>query len=371
VHSAIKVCLVAGARPNFMKVAPLIRELRAHPDRFEYCLVHTGQHYDHEMSGVFFAELDIPAPDFELGAGGGSHATQTAKIMVEFERVCEEYEPDIVIVVGDVNSTLAAALVAKKLHIAVAHVEAGLRSGDTGMPEEINRMATDAISDYFFVTEESGLRHLEREGKDPARVHFVGHVMIDNLFHQLEKLKCMDVARLSTTSIKSWAREYGVLTLHRPGNVDDPRVLAPMIRAIAEVARDLPIVFPVHPRTREQLRKHGIALSDNFIVTGPLGYLDFLNLWKDARVVLTDSGGVQEETTAVGVPCLTLRDSTERPVTVSEGSNTLVGSDPGRIISAVQRALAGQSRTTGRPRYWDGRASQRIVSTLARQMSAP
>jgi UDP-N-acetylglucosamine 2-epimerase (non-hydrolysing) len=369
VASALKVCLVAGARPNFMKVAPLIRELRAHPERFAYCLVHTGQHYDHDMSGVFFEELEIPPPDFNLGAGGGSHAAQTAKIMVEFERVCAAYAPDVVIVVGDVNSTLAAALVAKKLRIAVAHVEAGLRSGDTDMPEEINRMATDAISDYFFVTEESGMRNLEREGKDPARVHFVGHVMIDNLFHQLEKLKRTDARRLSTAAIKNWAGEYGVLTLHRPANVDDPLVLAPMIEAITEIARDLPIVFPVHPRTREQIKKHGIVLTDNFVVTGPLSYLDFLNLWKDARLVLTDSGGVQEETTAVGVPCITLRDTTERPVTVSEGSNTLVGSDPQRIISAARRALAGQQKAATRPRYWDGMASQRIVSTLGRQMA--
>jgi len=361
---------VAGARPNFMKVAPLIRELRLHPDRFSYCLVHTGQHYDHEMSGVFFDELEIPPPDYNLGAGGGSHAAQTARIMIEFERVCEDYAPDLVVVVGDVNSTLAAALVAKKLCIAVAHVEAGLRSGDMSMPEEINRIATDAISDYFFVTEESGLRNLEREGKDAARIHFVGHVMIDNLFHQLEKLKRIDTSRLSSSAIRSRTPDYGVLTLHRPANVDDPRVLGPMLGAIAEVARDLPIVFPVHPRTREQIRKHGFELSGDLMLTGPLGYLDFLNLWTGARLVMTDSGGVQEETTAVGVPCLTLRDSTERPITLSQGSNTLVGSDPERIIGAARRALAGEPRASARPELWDGLAARRIVSTLADEMGA-
>ena len=367
---AIKICLVAGARPNFMKVAPLIRELRARRDLFEYCLVHTGQHYDHEMSGVFLEELEIPAPDFNLGAGGGSHATQTAKVMVEFERVCESYRPDLVIVVGDVNSTLAAALVAKKLQIQVAHVEAGLRSGDMAMPEEINRIATDAISDFFFVTEESGVQHLKREGKDAARVHMVGHVMIDNLFYQIEKLKRTGPGALSSSSIKSAVREYGVLTLHRPSNVDDPAVLAQIMRAISEVSRDLPIVFPVHPRTRDQLKKHGIALDENILVTGPMGYLDFLNLWKDARLVLTDSGGIQEETTAVGVPCITLRDSTERPVTVTEGSNVLVGTDPERIVAEVKRVMAGEQKLASRPLYWDGMAAQRIVSTIALELSA-
>jgi len=368
VHSALKICLVAGARPNFMKVAPLIRELRTHVDDFAYRLVHTGQHYDHEMSGVFFEELEIPPPDFNLNAGGGSHATQTAKIMIEFERVCEEYQPDLVIVVGDVNSTLAAALVAKKLHIAVAHVEAGLRSGDSRMPEEINRLATDAISDYFFVTEESARQNLQAEGKDPSKVHFVGHVMIDNLFYQLEKLKRVDTTRLSTASIKSRGHEYGVLTLHRPANVDDPAVLRRLMGAIGEIARDLPIVFPVHPRTRDQIKKQDIAMSHNLIVTGPLGYLDFLHLWKDARLVLTDSGGVQEETTAIGVPCITLRESTERPVTLTEGSNTLAGSDPDRILAAASRALAGAPRHPGRPRFWDGKAANRIVATLQHEL---
>lgn len=368
--SVLKICLVAGARPNFMKVAPLIRELRRHPERFEYRLVHTGQHYDYDMSGVFFEELEIPPPDFYLGAGGGSHAAQTAKIMVEFEGVCDAWKPDLVLVVGDVNSTLAAALVAKKLKITVAHVEAGLRSGDREMPEEINRIATDSISDYFFVTEPSGLENLQREGQDLARVHFVGHVMIDNLFHQVEKLKGVEQATLSSAAIKNGRSQYGVLTLHRPSNVDNPEVLAGIIGAVSKIAREVPIVFPVHPRTRDQLERHGIALGDEIVTTGPMGYLDFLNLWKDARFVLTDSGGVQEETTALGVPCVTLRDSTERPVTVSEGSNVLVGSDAGRIIDAVGGILAGKGKSAGRPQFWDGMAAQRIVSVLAQERAA-
>ena len=369
IHNPPLLYLVAGARPNFMKIAPIVRALQA-SRALAFKIIHTGQHYDREMNEVFFEELGIPQPDLFMAAGGGSHAAQTAKIMVEFEGVCTSWQPDLVLVVGDVNSTLAAALVAKKLKIAVAHVEAGLRSGDREMPEEINRIATDAISDYFFVTEPSGMENLQREGQDPARVHFVGHVMIDNLFHQVEKLKGVEPATLSSAAIKNGGGEYGVLTLHRPSNVDNPEVLAGIIGAVSKIARDVPIVFPMHPRTRDQMEKHGIPLGDDIVTTGPMGYLDFLNLWKDARFVLTDSGGVQEETTALGVPCITLRDSTERPVTVSEGTNVLVGADAGRIIDAVGGILAGKGKSAGRPQFWDGMAAQRIVSVLAQERAA-
>ncbi|HJU99835.1 MAG TPA: UDP-N-acetylglucosamine 2-epimerase (non-hydrolyzing) [Burkholderiaceae bacterium] len=363
--------LVAGARPNFMKIAPIVRALRAHP-RLRFKIIHTGQHYDHEMNQVFFDELGIPAPDLFMGAGGGSHAEQTARIMLAFEQLCQQTPPDAVLVVGDVNSTLACSIVAKKLHIPVAHVEAGLRSGDRRMPEEINRLVTDSISDWFFVTEPSAVEHLRREGKAEAAIHHVGHVMADNVLYQAERLAHTDCTAFDTDGWKrahsGAGRRYGVVTLHRPSNVDDLAMLARIGGALRTLARRLPLVFPVHPRTRAQLATSGIDLGPHVTVVGPQGYMAFLNLWKDAALVLTDSGGLQEETTALGVPCLTLRDNTERPITVEQGSNVLAGTDPVRILAEAERVLSGHGKRGRRPHLWDGQAARRIVAVLDAQL---
>ena len=359
------LCLVAGTRPNFMKIAPLVRELARRSGDWRYSLVHTGQHFDREMNDVFFEDLEIPAPDVTLDFGGATHARQTASVMTSFEEVCRQRRPDMVVVVGDVNSTLACAIVAKKERIALAHIEAGLRSGDMAMPEEVNRRVVDAISDVFYVTEKSGVENLRREGKPEAAIHFVGHVMIDNLMHQLEKLGRIDVATLSSNQMKRKKGEYAVVTLHRPSNVDDRDTFRRLAGALETVAAELPLVFPVHPRTRHNMERFGVRFSERVLTTRPLGYLDFLNLWKDARVVLTDSGGIQEETTALGVPCLTLRENTERPITVEEGTNELVGTDPESIVGAARRVLGGGGKRGRRPELWDGRAAERIVAHLA------
>ncbi|MCL4745849.1 MAG: UDP-N-acetylglucosamine 2-epimerase (non-hydrolyzing) [Burkholderiaceae bacterium] len=358
--------LVAGARPNFMKIAPIVRALQARAERFDFRIVHTGQHYDREMSDVFFEELGIPPPDFHLDAGGGSHAQQTAKIMLAYEGIACDDSPACVVVVGDVNSTLACSIVAKKLHLKVAHVEAGLRSGDMTMPEEVNRLVTDAISDWFFVTEAAGVENLLREGKAPRQVFFVGHVMVDNLFYQHDRLGRADRAAFQSEALKARLERYGVVTLHRPSNVDDPEALRAIIGALARVSRDLPLVFPVHPRTRANLQAAGVEIPDSIALTPPLSYMDFLNLWKDAAVVMTDSGGLQEETTALGVACLTMRENTERPVTVEQGTNVLVGTDPERIVAEAVKAIGGHGKAGRRPELWDGRAAERIVDELAR-----
>jgi len=361
----MKIHLIAGARPNFMKIAPIIREMQKHPDTFSYQLVHTGQHYDNSMSDVFFEELEIPKPDFHLNVGSGSHAEQTARIMTAYEPVCESEKPDLVMVVGDVNSTLACAIVAKKLNTKVAHVEAGLRSGDMTMPEEINRIVTDSITDFYFVTEKSGVDNLIAEGKPEQNIFFVGHVMIDNLFHQVEKLKTADKESLKlSTELKERYPEYGVVTLHRPSNVDDRSVLSELIQALNEIGRKIPLIFPLHPRTRKNVEAFGITLSENVITTEALPYKQFLNLFKDAKVVLTDSGGIQEETTALGVPCLTLRENTERPVTVTEGTNVLVGTSGERIIGEFNKRLSGEWKSNAGPKLWDGKASERICASL-------
>lgn len=360
--------LVAGARPNFMKIAPIVRALEAHGG-LDYQIIHTGQHYDREMNEVFFEELGIPAPDVFMGAGGGSHAQQTAKIMTAFEELCLDQRPDAVLVVGDVNSTLACTIVAKKLHIPVAHVEAGLRSGDMNMPEEINRIVTDSIADWFFVTEPSGIEHLRREGKPESAIHYVGHVMVDNLLYQAAKLAQIG-GEFETSAFKRLNPRYGVVTLHRPSNVDDPDTFARIGGALREIAQDLPLLFPVHPRTRGSLEKFGIDLGPNVTLVGPQPYMAFLHAWKDAAVVLTDSGGLQEETTALGVPCITLRENTERPITVEEGTNVLVGTDPAKIVAEARKVLAGEGKQGRRPHLWDGRAAERIVAILARELGA-
>lgn len=358
--------LVAGARPNFMKIAPIVRALQAHGG-LDYKIIHTGQHYDREMNDVFFEELGIPAPDVFMGAGGGSHAQQTAKIMTAFEELCQEKKPDAVLVVGDVNSTLACSIVAKKLHIPVAHVEAGLRSGDMSMPEEINRLVTDSISDWFFVTEPSGAEHLRREGKAEGAIHYVGHVMVDNVLYQADKL-VQSAAEFETSAFKRQNSRYGVITLHRPSNVDDAAMMARIGGALKEIAEELPLLFPVHPRTRGNLEKFGIDLGPNIALVGPQAYMAFLNVWKDAAVVLTDSGGLQEETTALGVPCITIRENTERPITVEEGTNVLVGTDPQRIVAEARKVLRGEGKQGRRLHLWDGKAAERIVAILAHEL---
>ncbi|MDP2171347.1 MAG: UDP-N-acetylglucosamine 2-epimerase (non-hydrolyzing) [Rhodocyclaceae bacterium] len=360
------IYLVAGARPNFMKIAPIVRALQAHGG-LDYKIIHTGQHYDREMNDVFFEELGIPQPDVFMGAGGGSHAQQTAKIMMAFEELCQANKPDAVLVVGDVNSTLACAIVAKKMNVPVAHVEAGLRSGDMTMPEEINRLVTDSIADWFFVTEPSGVEHLRREGKHDSTIHHVGHVMVDNVLYQADKLP-QSTVEFETSSFKRQHPRYGVITLHRPSNVDSAEMMARIGGALKEIATDLPLLFPVHPRTRANLEIFGIDLGTNITLIGPQAYMAFLNVWKDAAVVLTDSGGLQEETTALGVPCITIRENTERPITVEEGTNVLVGTDPQRIVTEARKAMRGEGKQGRRPHLWDGKAAERIVAILAREL---
>jgi UDP-N-acetylglucosamine 2-epimerase (non-hydrolysing) len=361
-----RVVAVAGARPNFMKVAPLLRAFAA-SGRFDCFLVHTGQHYDESMSESFFRELGIARPDVNLGVGSGSHAAMTAEVLRLVEPILIEQKPDALVVVGDVNSTLAAALAASKLGVRIAHVEAGLRSGDRSMPEEINRVLTDAISDWLFVTEPAGRENLLREGVAPARVHLVGNVMIDTLLANLGRARAQGtLARLGLR-----AAEYVALTLHRPANVDDPRRLARLFAVFEELHGELPVVFPVHPRTRAAIESKLGGRAPRLLATEPLGYLDFLALMADARFVLTDSGGVQEETTALGVPCLTLRDNTERPITVSEGTNTLAGTDPSAIRAEVRKLLAGEGKRGRVPQLWDGRAAERIAGILASELERP
>lgn len=360
------IYLVAGARPNFMKIAPLVRALAQQSQHFKCRIIHTGQHFDRAMSDVFFEELGIPQPDHLLECGGGTHAEQTAKIMIGFEKICQHERPDCVVVVGDVNSTLACSIVAKKLHLPLAHIEAGLRSGDRAMPEEINRLVTDSISDWFFCTEPAAVENLLNEGKAMERIFHVGQVMVDNLLYQCDLLESNDKTGFESNAIKKSLKRYGIVTLHRPSNVDDKSVFTDIVNALKNISKRLPLVFPVHPRTRKSMEQFGLDLGDKVILTRPLSYMDFLNLWKDATMVLTDSGGLQEETTALGIPCLTLRSNTERPITSDEGTNTLVGSDPERIIEEAEKILSGRGKTGRRPDLWDGRASQRIGDTLVK-----
>jgi len=364
-----KILFVAGARPNFMKIAPVLRELEhSHGNSVVPILVHTGQHYDEAMSGVFFKSLGIRQPEYNLGVGSESHANQTSKIMVGFEDVCLKVKPDMVVVFGDVNSTIAAALVAKKMCIPLCHVEAGLRSGDRTMPEEINRLATDSITDLFFVTEESGLSNLMREGQNPDHVHFVGHVMIDNLFYQLAKLNDAQMPSELIALKTKKSPDYACMTLHRPSNVDSMPVLQNIVIALEKISKQIPIIFPCHPRTQKNLKRFGLfeRLSSCVSILDPLGYNEFLYLWKDAKFVLTDSGGLQEESTALRIPCLTLRDNTERPITAKIGSNTLVGHDYEKLLFCVEQILNKTYKRGEIPRLWDGRASVRICEIITR-----
>lgn len=358
----IRLLHVAGARPNFIKIASILNAC-ARTAEIESVLVHTGQHYSGNMSGDFFDELSIPKPDINLEVGSASHAQQTGEIMKRFEPVLLQHKPDAVLVVGDVNSTVACALVAVKLGIKAIHVEAGLRSFDRTMPEEINRVLTDSISDYLFVTESSGVDNLKREGIEESRVFFVGNVMIDTLErHRVksDQSKILDDLKLA-------GGKYGVVTLHRPSNVDDHKAFRRIINALIEIQKDIKIVFPIHPRTSNNLKSSGLDeilnKLPNIVIVKPLGYFDFLKLMSHSTVMITDSGGIQEETTILGIPCITVRENTERPVTVTEGTNRLVGTDTETIITGYRESLNG-SRKGNRPKFWDGKASERVVQIL-------
>jgi UDP-N-acetylglucosamine 2-epimerase (non-hydrolysing) len=351
---------VVGARPNFMKVAPVHAALASRPN-VRQSIVHTGQHYDENMSGVFFRELGIPVPDANLEVGSGSHAQQTAQVMVRFETAAGELKPDVVMVYGDVNSTAAAALVCAKLLIPLAHVEAGLRSFDRTMPEEVNRIVTDRLADLLFTPSSDGDENLAREGVPADRIHLVGNVMIDTLVRLLPDA----AARLDQEPLRRWAEgPYVLVTLHRPSNVDDPASLTEIIRALERTAAEVTVIFPIHPRTRERMRESGIAVSPRIVLIEPLSYIDFLALQTRARLVVTDSGGVQEETTFLRVPCLTLRENSERPVTVILGTNMLIGRDYARLAREAERILRGDWKRGEIPPLWDGRASERIADVM-------
>lgn len=360
----MKLIHVVGARPNFMKVAPVHRalcDLAASGVDIVQTVVHTGQHYDRNMSEVFFEQLGLPEPDVNLGVGSGTHAQQTAQVMVKFEELVSAEQPDWVVVYGDVNSTAAAAFVCAKLLVPVAHVEAGLRSGDRTMPEEINRLVTDQLADLLFTPSLDGNRNLEREGIPARKVHFVGNVMIDTLIRLLPRAEALWPDLRDRYGLD----RFGLITLHRPSNVDEPERLAEILRTLDEIGRELPLLFPIHPRTRNRIEGLGLAGEiDHITMSDPLGYLEFLALQAHAAIVYTDSGGVQEETTWLGTPCITLRENTERPITITDGTNALVGRDMGLLRRASASALAGGSRRAAPPPLWDGRAGVRIAAIL-------
>ncbi|PLX02226.1 MAG: UDP-N-acetylglucosamine 2-epimerase (non-hydrolyzing) [Marinilabiliales bacterium] len=357
-----KIISVVGARPNFIKIAPVHRAFEKYSDNIKHIICHTGQHFDDKMSKVFFDELQMPKPDYFLGLGGGSHAVQTARIMVEFEKILLDEKPDLVIVPGDVNSTLAASLVAAKLHIPVAHVESGLRSFDSKMPEEINRVIADEISDYLFVTEKSGLLNLDNEGVDKSKVYFTGNVMIDSLIHFMPFIDKSTV--LNDLGLEK--EKYILSTFHRPSNVDNEEELQDLVKAINELADLSKIVFPIHPRTKNNLEKFGLisSIKENVIILEPLGYIDFLNLTKNAKLVITDSGGIQEETTFLGVQCITVRDNTERPITSEIGTNHMIGTDLRKVVNAAKEIIGGKIKKGQIPELWDGKTADRIAEII-------
>jgi UDP-N-acetylglucosamine 2-epimerase (non-hydrolysing) len=359
----MKILSVVGARPNFMKIAPFAHAIRKRHG-IEHILVHTGQHYDHQMSLSFFEELDIPRPDVNLAVGSGSHAQQTAEIMKRFEPVLLKYKPDILVVVGDVNSTIACSLVAAKLSIPIAHIEAGLRSFDRSMPEEINRILTDRIADVFFTTCPEANTYLRMEGVPANRVFFVGNVMIDTLRHNLKRAQGSRI--LSRLNLDE--KGYALVTLHRPSNVDNKSNLTNILKAIGTLQKEIPVVFPIHPRTQHNLKGFGLTSAVHQMaglhLVEPLGYLDFLCLMNQAKMVITDSGGIQEETTVLRIPCLTVRENTERPITISEGTNVLVGVNPKKILQEARKVLQGRQSKGRIPKYWDGNASERILNRL-------
>lgn len=392
----MKLINVVGARPNFMKIAPIIHAIKKHNNKIhsslathhpklDSILVHTGQHYDYEMSKVFFEDLEIPEPDIYLGVGSGTHAEQTGRVMMEFEKILFKEEPDLVVVVGDVNSTLACALVSVKLHIPVAHVEAGLRSFDRTMPEEINRLLTDAISDYLFTPSPDADENLKKEGIPEDKIFLVGDVMVDSLLFNLEKakktkiLERLGLRRNPQSEIQNpkSLRPYALLTLHRPSNVDDRESLYDILEALKRISKEIPIIFPIHPRTRKQVENFGFQDYFNYdssLTTphsslgihciDPLGYLDFLKLMLHSKFIMTDSGGIQEETTVLDIPCLTLRDTTERSITITKGTNILVHNDTERIVKEASRILDGKGKKGNCPELWDGKAGERIVEII-------
>ena len=368
-----QILCVVGARPNFMKIAPIMRALNNPGLGLSACLLHTGQHYDAAMKKSFFDQLQIPEPDIDLGVGSGSHAVQTAEIMKRFEPVLDEVKPKAVLVVGDVNSTIACALVAVKKNIPVIHVEAGLRSGDRSMPEEINRVLTDQISDLLFTTEKTAEPNLTNEGIDTGRIHFAGNVMIDTLLFNLDRAvsteQTIEASSCSESSaLPDLSKGYGLVTLHRPSNVDDPVVLERLLSVLGQVSSDLPLIFPVHPRTKNKITEAGLEpliAKANIYCLPPLGYLEMLGVMRSAKLVLTDSGGIQEETTALGVPCITLRENTERPITVEEGTNTIVGSDPEKILACFFSTMETGGKSGMVPELWDGKAAERIAKIIS------
>jgi len=359
----MKVLLIAGARPNFMKIAPVWFEMQQDPSHFEPILLHTGQHYDYEMSKVFFEDLNLPEPHYFLGVGSGTHAEQTARIMVEFEKVLQEETPDLVVVFGDVNSTLACSVTAKKLLIPVAHVEAGLRSFDMSMPEEINRKVTDTISDILFTPSKDGNENLIREGVNPDKIHFVGNIMIDSLIRVLNRINPFDEDKI----LEEFGLERGnyvLVTLHRPSNVDDKDHLSKILDCLSTLSQKIPVIFPVHPRTKKNINGFGInfPLNGEFKIVEPLRYKEFITLEKHPTFVLTDSGGIQEETTYLNIPCLTLRPNTERPITITKGTNELVAFE--NIKEKISLILSGKRKQGKIPELWDGKTAQRIVDIL-------
>lgn len=383
------ILCVVGARPNFMKIAPIMRAFAAPQNGIRATLVHTGQHYDAAMKRAFFEQLSIPEPDVDLGVGSGTHAEQTANIMLRFEPVLEAQQPDAVLVVGDVNSTIACALVAVKCGIPVIHVEAGLRSGDRSMPEEINRVLTDQLSELLFTTEQSAADNLSREGIPSSKVHFVGNVMIDTLLYNLPAATPARVTlnaaldALSGQGGEGAARaealrgrfqeQWGLLTLHRPSNVDDAETLGRLLGVLVDISKHMPLLFPVHPRTAMRIEAMGyshLVTQGNILMMSPQGYLEMLGLMREARVVFTDSGGIQEETTALGVPCITLRESTERPITVEQGTNAVVGTDPARIRSVCEAVLQGEGKAGRQPQLWDGTSADRIAAVISEMVGS-
>jgi len=363
----MKIFNIVGARPNFMKIAPIVEVMKLQSD-VQPVLVHTGQHYDAKMSKVFFDDLEIPRPDINLEIGSGTHAEQTAGIMPVFERLCLQEKPDLVLVVGDVNSTLACSVVASKLCIPVAHVEAGLRSGDRTMPEEINRLVTDTLADYLFTTCRDADENLKKEGVSEEKIFFVGNVMIDTLLKHVEKAKQSDIHKRLDLMKNGRPIPYAAMTLHRPSNVDEREILEGILDAVEEIQNRIPIVFPIHPRTYKQIQTFGfesrVKGMKGLILNDPLGYLDFLALVSRSKMALTDSGGLQEETTVLGVPCVTIRENTERPITIQEGTNTLVGTDKGKILAAADEIVQTGGKAGRVPELWDGKAAERIVERL-------
>ena len=367
----LKVINVVGARPNFMKMAPIIAAMNQYPDDIQHKLIHTGQHYDEKMSKAFFDDLGMPRPNIDLGVGSGTHAEQAGRVMMAFEQVCLDEKPDLVVVVGDVNSTMACTITAKKLGIRVAHVEAGLRSGDMGMPEEINRLCTDVLCDYLFTTDHYADENLRTEGVSENRIIFVGNTMIDTLVHHKEMAKQLSIVE----DMGLRPGNYATLTLHRPSNVDDKQALEGIFEALAEIGEKLPIVFPIHPRTRKMMESFGLMHyldssqpGNGIMVAEPMGYLQFLNLNMSAKMMLTDSGGLQEEATVLGIPCITLRQNTERPITCEEGTNVVVGNRKENILAAANNVMSGDIKQGRIPDKWDGKAAERIVKWLVERI---